>query len=190
VSEQGLPRGQDEGLAPAGWYADPRGSGNLLYWDGTRWTGDVHSTPKPAAGRPSYPRSRASMVVVGGGAALAISPFLTWVQVILLGNLSLFQLFTAAGRSSALAWGAVVAGAAAAIVALRNTRPSTVRGTALAVGLLGGALAVYALVVLRHELRDAHGLAVIGIGPYIAIAGCIAMVAGALISKREERLDG
>jgi Protein of unknown function (DUF2510) len=189
VSEQGSPRGQDEGRsAPAGWYPDPRGGGNLLYWDGSRWTGDVHNTPKPAASRPSRSRSRASMIVVGGGAAFAISPFLTWVQVILLGNLSLFQLFTAVGRSSALAWGAVIAGSATTIVALRSSRPATVRGTALAVGLLGGALAIYALVVLRHELRDAHGLAVIGIGPYIAIAGCIAMVVGALMSKRDERL--
>lgn len=195
MSEQGLPQGQDEGRAPAGWYADPRGSGNLFYWDGTRWTGDVHTPGQPSAARPAAtraPRSlgRASMIVVGGGAAFAISPFLTWVRVILLGNLSLFQLFTAAGRSSALAWGAVIAGGAAAIVAFRKSSPSVVRGTALAVGLLGGALAVYALAVLRDELRDAHGLAVIGIGPYIAIAGCVAMVVGALMSKREERLGG
>jgi hypothetical protein len=123
------------------------------------------------------------MLVIGGGIGLAISPFLTWVKVILLGNLSLFQLFDAAGRSNGWAWAAVLAGGAAAAIAFRAQRPSTVRGAGLIVGLLGGALATYALVALRHDLRDAHGLAQIGIGPYIAVAGCIAMVIGAVMSK-------
>jgi hypothetical protein len=118
------------------------------------------------------------MLVVGGGAGLAISPFLTWVKVILLGNLSLFQLLDAAGRANSWAWAAVVAGGAAAVVVFRERNPSTVRGTGLAVGLLGGVLAIYALVDLRNELRDVHGLAAIGIGPYVAIGGCIAMAVG------------
>jgi hypothetical protein len=121
--------------------------------------------------------------VLGGGVALAIAPFLTWVNVVLLGNLSLFQLFTAAGRSDGLAWGAVIAGGAASFAAWREGSSAVVRWTGLAVGLLGGALAVYALAGLRHDIREAHGLAAIGIGPYIAIAGCSAMVLGALVSK-------
>jgi Protein of unknown function (DUF2510) len=171
--------------APAGWYPDPRGSGQLFYWDGSRWTGDVHRAARPESAKPTQPRERASKIVIGGGVALAISPFLTWVKVILLGNLSLFQLFDAAGRSSALAWGAVVAGGAAAVVAFRDRNPTTIRGTGLVVGLLGGALALYALVDLREELREAHGLATVGIGPYIAVGGCLAMVIGALMSKRK-----
>jgi hypothetical protein len=123
------------------------------------------------------------MVVVGGGVALAISPFLTWVKVILLGSLSLFQLFDAAGRSSGLAWGAVVAGGAAAAVAFKGRNAAAVRGVGMAVGLLGGALALYALVGLREELQEAHGLATVGIGPYVAVGGCLAMVVGALMSK-------
>jgi len=118
------------------------------------------------------------MLVVGGGAALAISPFLTWVKVILLGNLSLFQLLDAAGRANSLAWAAVAAGTAAAVVAFRGRNPSTVRGTGLVVGLLGGVLATYALVDLRNELREVHGLAAVGTGPYVAIGGCIAMAVG------------
>src|SRR6476659_8692514 len=129
------------------------------------------------------PRGRANVVVACGGAALAISPFLTWVKVILLGDLSLFQLFASAGRSNGLAWGAVLAGAAAAFVAFKERNASIVRGTGLAVGVLGGALAIYALADLRHELRGAQGLAAVGIGPYVSIMGCVAMVVGALMLK-------
>ena len=134
------------------------------------------------------PRGRGRWVVPAswssvGGIGLAISPFLPWVKVVLLGSLSLFQLFDAAGRSNGWAWAAVLAGGAAAVIAFRAQRPSTVRRAGLSIGVLGGILAVYALVALRNELRDAQGLAQIGIGPYIAVAGCIAMVIGAVMSK-------
>jgi hypothetical protein len=136
----------------------------------------------------SPPHDRARLLVIGGGIALAISPFLTWVKVILLGNLSLFQLFEAAGSSNAWGWAAVVAGGAAAAVAFKERSRSTVRGTGLSVGLLGGALAIYALVALRDELRDAHGLATIGFGPYVAVGGCVAMAIGAVMSKSTKPL--
>jgi hypothetical protein len=117
--------------------------------------------------------------------ALAVAPFLAWVNVVLLGKLSLFQLFTAAGRSDGLAWGAVIAGGTAAFVAWREGSSVVVRWTGLAVGVLGGVLAVYALAGLRHDIREAHGLATIGIGPYVAIAGCSAMILGALMAKAQ-----
>ncbi|HSE67102.1 MAG TPA: hypothetical protein VLB12_08955 [Gemmatimonadales bacterium] len=123
------------------------------------------------------------MMIVGGGIALAISPFLTWVKVFLLGNLSLFQLFDAAGRSNGWAWAAVLAGATVAFIAFREQKPATVRGIGLSIGILGGLLATFALVALRNDLRDVHGLAAIGIGPYIAVGGCVAMVVGAVMAK-------
>ena len=182
------PEGQDaDGGAVPGWYPDPRGSGNLFYWDGSRWTGDVHSPPSGSSTRLGG-LGRNRLLVIAGGVALALSPFMTWVKVILLGDLSLFQLFDAADRGNGWAWAAVVAGIAAAVVALRQENPSAVRGTALAVGLLGGALAIYALADLRQELRDAHGLAQIGIGPYVAISGCVAMVAGGWMAGERRSL--
>lgn len=36
-------------MAPPGWFEDPRGGGNLRYWDGAEWTEHVH-TPVPSAG--------------------------------------------------------------------------------------------------------------------------------------------
>lgn len=75
--------------------------------------------PQSVQPAPAGSLDRASVLVLAGGVALAVSPFLTWVKVFLLGDLSLFQLFDAAGRSSSLAWGAVVAGGVAAVVAFR-----------------------------------------------------------------------
>lgn len=176
--------GSSDPKAAPGWYPDPQGSGNLFYWDGSKWTGDVHgSQGSPAPNTVSRSPGRPRKLVIGGGIALAISPFLTWVKVILLGNLSLFQLFDAAGRSDGLAWAAVLAGLAGAVIAFRERRPTTIRRVGLGIGILAGLLATYALFDLRNDLRDAHGLATIGIGPYIAVGGCAAMVVGAVMSK-------
>jgi hypothetical protein len=156
----------------------------MLYWDGEKWTGDVHSPPP--AEQPRRVRTTSTRLVIGGGVALAVSPLLPWVKVVLLGDLSLFQLFEASGRSDGWAWIAVIAGLAAAVLAFREANPLTVRRVALGVGVLGGALAVYALGVLRDEVSDASGLATVGIGPYVAVAGCVAMVVGALKARAGE----
>jgi hypothetical protein len=81
-----------------------------LHWDGAQWTGDAHAPAAPSShGQSTLPQrlDHARALVIGGGVALAISPFLTWVKVILLGDLSLFQLFNAAGRGTGWAWAAV-----------------------------------------------------------------------------------
>lgn len=127
--------------------------------------------------------------MIGGGVAFALSPFLPWVKVILLGNLSLFQLFAAAGESDWLAWAAVISGGATAATALRSTKPSTAWRTGLIVGFAGGALAVYALANLKDGVEEARGLAALGIGPYVSVAGCVAMVAGALMARRSASPD-
>jgi hypothetical protein len=173
----------DDPAAPAGWYPDPRGGGDQFYWDGAKWTGAVKGSDS-TAGQAGGQTDRATTAVIAGGIALAVSPFLPWVKVILLGNLSLFQLFEAAGHSATLAWAAVIAGGSTAIATYRTGELSTIRRAGLIVGALGGILSLYALVGLRNSLEDVHGLAAVGIGPYVAVAGCLAMVIGALKAKR------
>lgn len=174
---------KETGQVAAGWYPDPQGSGSLFYWDGSKWTGEARAaSTAPAAGK-AEKFERPRIIVICGGVALAISPFLTWVKVVLLGNLSLFQLFTATGRSSAWAWVALLTGIAVAVTAFRRESPATIRAVGLGVGVVGGILAIATLESLLHQLRDANGLATAGIGPYVAVAGCIAMVVGGLMSK-------
>lgn len=60
---------------------------------------------------------------------------------------------------------------------------STIRGVGLGVGILGGIIALYALLGLRNELEDAQGFAAVGIGPYVALAGCVVMGIGALKAR-------
>jgi hypothetical protein len=91
----------------------------------------------------------------------------------------LFQLYEAAGSSKSLPWATVIAGVGAAVAAFIHRE----RQTTLVVGLIGGALALYALIGLRSDISDAEGFASLGIGPYIAVAGCAAMLVGALMFR-------
>lgn len=77
----------------------------------------------------------------------------------------------------------MLVGAAAAFVAVREGSSAVVRATGVAIGALGGVLAVYFLVGLRHEIQSANGFAALGIGPYLAVAGCVAMGVGGFLVK-------
>jgi hypothetical protein len=103
--------------------------------------------------------------------------------VILFGNLTLFQLYEVAGASKALPWATVIAGVGTAAAAFIHRSRQLIFILGLCVGLGGGALALYALIGLRNEISDAEGLAAVGIGPYVGVAGCAAMVIGAVMLR-------
>jgi hypothetical protein len=170
---------------PPGWYPDPSGGDNVFYWDGSRWTGEVRVPDAPVTSRPiAGGMDRGRKLMAAGGIALAVSPVLTWVNVVLLGSLNLFQLFAAAGRPSGSAWAAVLAGGAAAMVAWQDDNPTRVRLLGTILGVIAGLLALGTLVDLRDELRETQGLATIGIGPYIAVGGCGAIAIGGFLTNR------
>lgn len=184
--DAGIEEAQEPPRAEPGWYPDPRGSGNLFYWDGERWTGDVRGAPRPrpTTTKPEFEPAR--VTVICGGAALAISPFLTWVKVVLLGNLTLFQLFNATGRSSGWAWAALLAGGLVTGAGFNERRPFTLRGIGLSIGLAAGVIAIVTLERMLDDLRETQGLATVGIGPYVAVGGCLAIVIGSLMLKSRE----
>lgn len=173
--------------APEGWYPDPSGGDNQAFWDGSKWTGETRRPAPPRRPEQAQSGDWSRRLLIGGGIALAVSPFLPWVKVILLGDLSLFQLYSAAGRSRFWPWAAVFAGGLVAAAALDNRRREATRHAAMLVGALGGVMAVYALVGLRHDIREADGFAAIGVGPYVAIAGCVAIVVGGFLARPNVR---
>lgn len=181
--DAGSRTGTEHPGTPAGWYPDPRGSGNLFFWNGSEWTGAVRSPTSGSPAKRSGQIGTPEGLVGGGGLAIAVAPFLTWIKVILFGNLTLFQLYELAGSSKALPWATVIAGIGAAAAAFIHRSRQMIFVVGLCVGLVGGALALYALIGLRSEISDADGYAAVGIGPYVAVAGCLAMVVGALMAK-------
>jgi hypothetical protein len=104
--------------------------------------------------------------------------------VVLLGDLNLFQLLNAGGNEGGGAWIAVGIGATVIFVAFTAAKASTVRLTAMISGLLAGAYAAVALTSMIDDVEQASGLAQMEWGPYIAVAGCAAMVVAALLKER------
>jgi hypothetical protein len=100
------------------------------------------------------------------------APFLTWVHVVLLGNLTLFNLISTA--HSAVIWALLPMGFAVAALVLQSRTMSII--AALAAGAIDGIL----LVALLHDVRDAYGLAQVGIGPWVGVGGAVVMLVGGI----------
>lgn len=122
-------------------------------------------------------------LVFGGGIVLGTSPFFTWASVALLGDLDLFSLLSANDSSSGWAWCLVLLGGGVAFAA---TRLRSVRSVRWVGGILGAVVGLYSLallVSLTNGVEEARGLARLGWGPILAVAGCAAMVIGALLRQ-------
>jgi hypothetical protein len=131
-------------------------------------------------------RDRSKTLIALGGVALGISPFLTWVNVVLLGSLNLFQLSEAAGHRSGGAWAAVLVGAASALGAWTANSHARARLIGVVVGSLAGAIAILVLIGMVQDVRQTAGLVRLSYGPWVAILGCLAMVVGGLMRPKLE----
>jgi hypothetical protein len=123
--------------------------------------------------------------LIVGGILIAVSPFMAWASVVLLGTFNLFQLleFDRVNSSNGL-W---VSAVGVFFVLSGISFPERVRR---AVSVVGGALASLAawgvLEKLVTAIRQAEGFARVEIGPYIALSGSgVVLVAGlvCLLSK-------
>ena len=168
----------------AGWYPDPWSLAVYRYWDGSAWTAHTQGAKSSNGFFGVLSGSRVRLVAACGGLALALAPFFPWVTVVLLGDLNLFQLLNAGGNEGGGAWVAVGIGVGVILVAFTAVRASTVRLVAMIAGLLAGAYAAVALTSMVDDVEQASGLAQMEWGPYIAVAGCAAMVVAALLKER------
>ncbi len=53
----------DQSTTPAGWYADPAGSGGKRWWDGVQWTTHMQAAAPPPPPQPQFQAQPAAMVL-------------------------------------------------------------------------------------------------------------------------------
>ena len=125
----------------------------------------------------------ARWLIATGGLALAAAPFLVWIRVALIGDLTLFSLTSTARQSALLPWGAVLVGTvvAAAAGAIRDAR--YVRVMAIGLGSLAALYAGALLVGLARDVDQTYGFASLGLGPLVAVGGALAIICGGVTLK-------
>ncbi len=115
--------------------------------------------------------NRAGVIV--GAALVLIAPFFSWVHVILLGDLNLFNLISAA-HASAL-WALIPMGLALAVIIAALRRSRRVRTLGIVAGVAAALVDGLLLIALLHDVRNAYGLAQVRIGPWIGVGGAVLM---------------
>lgn len=128
-----------------------------------------------SAGRSDTSRN----LILGGGIALAVAPFLPWASVFLLGDLNLLQLLRITGTARAYGWALIVLGGVTVIFA--TTKPiASAKQLAIPVGGVGGGVILLYYIQMLHTAAQLHNFAHVSYGPVVAIAGCGAMLIGGL----------
>jgi hypothetical protein len=120
-----------------------------------------------------------------GGILVAVSPVLPWLNVVLLGNLDLFDAANLAqsGRLPLvlLPIALVACGIAAVIAGIGLRQGLAARLTAVVLLIVAGVLGGLLLAGLLQAIPNTLGLAHIGVGPWIDLAGAFVMLAGAIV---------
>jgi hypothetical protein len=116
--------------------------------------------------------------VLSGAALVLVAPFFSWVRVILLGDLSLFNLISAA-HASAL-WALIPMALAVAVIVAGLRRSPKARALGLIAGVIAALIDGLLLIALLHDVRNAYGLAQVRIGPWLGVGGAVLMFAASL----------
>jgi hypothetical protein len=165
---------------PPGWPADPPPAG---------WTPPPDFPPAPAGWQfwtayivparagGGWGLAADGWVMLAGWLALLACPFLTWIHVVLLGDLNLFQLLVAGGQDTAVAWVVSAIGLVGAAVTLAVSG-RTMRILNLIGSLIVGVLGILNLVEIVQAVSQSSGVASLGIAVLVGLGG-VAAIAGA-----------
>lgn len=125
-----------------------------------------------------------AIVVMLGGAILAVATFLPWVTITnpFGGDLS----FNGTENGNSDGWLTLGFGAAALVTALSRSERKVARGLWIILGLLGGAVAGYDIWQVMERIKtmdpEYQHLAHVGYGLYAAAVGSVAIIVGATLS--------
>jgi hypothetical protein len=120
-----------------------------------------------------------SLLTCLGGVAVTASPFLSWVHVWLLGNLSLPQLLSLASDQPPYVAIAVLLGLGAMVSAFTLGSPR-LGVLACCIGAVAGLAGVAAFLELSSAIRQADGIASMGPGPIVLGLGAAVLLVGGI----------
>lgn len=166
--------------APAGWYADPSGSGQERWWDGRNWAEERHAAPSGFSGASAPPRApEGTPVYTPFIWAIATLPV---ISVLALATVDMRAVAAAAMDPNAVPPGAATSSlswilfAAAIVLAYFDYRTLRSRGFALpfhwAWTLLGGGVYVIGRSVIARR-RAGSGLGPIWAWAAVAAFGLV-----------------
>jgi len=127
--------------------------------------------------------SREIALIGAGGVLLAVSPFLPWIHVVLLGNLNLFQLINLSHGSPGIGYALSAAGVAVALAAALGMPRDGLRAASIAVGVIAGLLGGDYGIGLIKAVHESNGLASAGTGIAVAILAVILLIVPAVVLR-------
>lgn len=125
---------------------------------------------------------KSKYLVVAGGVLLALSVFIPWIHVFLLGNLTFMQL-ASMNHSVASAWLLAGGGLSAALIAYMYEDKISLRNW---VSFLSAAYGLLQGFQFYNALRKVDGIAEIQLGVYLAIASGVLSIIGIVSHNKSD----
>ena len=120
-------------------------------------------------------------LIGGGGAALAISPFVPWVSIPFLGGINLWTVSRLSDSGPLVVWLAVLVGVFLAIGGARKGNDGSLRLVAGVAGGLVGLIGIVNVAKLIHGVGETQGFVHLSFGPFLAMGSIVAILVGAFL---------